>query len=57
MDRRAIIDLGAAVVSPSKADLVAEAVVEALIDENVKGPLEVSDMEELAQKAWRTSML
>jgi 2-phosphoglycerate kinase len=49
--------LGAAGVMPSKADSVAEAVVEALTDENVKGLLETRDMEELAQKAWRKSML
>jgi hypothetical protein len=49
--------LGAAGVMPSKADSVAEAVVEALTDESVRGPLEVRDMEELAQKAWRKSML
>ncbi len=49
--------MGAAGVKPLKADLVAEAVVEALDDESVKGPVEVKEIEELAQKAWRKGML
>jgi uncharacterized protein YbjT (DUF2867 family) len=49
--------MGAAGVKPLKADLVAEAVVEALSDETVKGPVEVKEIEELAQKAWRKGML
>ena len=49
--------MGAAGVKPLKADLVAEAVVEALSEEHVKGPVEVKEIEELAQKAWRKGML
>jgi hypothetical protein len=32
-------------------------VVEALSDETVKGPVEVKEIEQLAEKAWRKSML
>ncbi|CAG8976771.1 hypothetical protein HYALB_00008429 [Hymenoscyphus albidus] len=49
--------LGAAAAKPLKADVVAEALVEALSDENVKGPVEVKEIEGLAQKAWRKGML
>jgi hypothetical protein len=49
--------MGAAGVKPLKADLVADAVVEALSDESVKGPVETKEIEELAQKAWRKGML
>jgi hypothetical protein len=49
--------LGAAGVKPSKADVVAEAVVEALSDINVKGPVHTQEIEELANKAWRKGML
>ncbi len=49
--------LGAAGTKPLKADLVAEAVVEALEDGEVKGPVEVKQIEELATKAWRKGML
>jgi hypothetical protein len=49
--------MGAAGVKPLKADLIAEALVEALSDESVKGPVEVKEIEELAQKAWRKGML
>lgn len=49
--------LGAAGVKPLKADAVADAVVEALADESVKGPVEVPQLEELATKAWRKTML
>jgi hypothetical protein len=49
--------LGVAGVKPSKADLVADAVVEALADKDVKGPVETEEMEKLAHKAWRRSML
>ncbi|KAI0480371.1 NAD dependent epimerase/dehydratase family protein [Xylariaceae sp. FL0804] len=49
--------MGAAGVKPLKADLVAEAVVEALADETVSGPVEVPQIEELASKAWRGNML
>jgi uncharacterized protein YbjT (DUF2867 family) len=49
--------LGAGGVKPLKADLVAEAVVEALSDDSVKGPVETKEIEELASKAWRKGML
>ncbi|CZT53224.1 probable oxidoreductase [Rhynchosporium secalis] len=49
--------MGAAGVKPLKADLVADAVVEALSDDATRGPVETKDIEELAQKAWRKGML
>ena len=49
--------LGAAGAKPLKADLVAEAIVEALDDEKVCGPVEVPQLEELANRAWRKTML
>lgn len=49
--------MGAAGTKPLKVELVAEAVVEALDDPEVKGPVEVPEMEELATKAWRKTML
>ncbi|KAF7544116.1 hypothetical protein G7046_g9855 [Stylonectria norvegica] len=49
--------LGAAGVKPLKVDTVAEAVVEALGDEKTQGPVEVPEIEELASKAWRKTML
>ncbi|KAJ4304338.1 hypothetical protein N0V88_001951 [Collariella sp. IMI 366227] len=49
--------LGAAVTKPLKVDLVADAIVEALEDESVKGPVEVPQLEELANRAWRKTML
>ncbi|KAI1490649.1 hypothetical protein F5X96DRAFT_534192 [Biscogniauxia mediterranea] len=49
--------LGAGGVKPLKADTVAEAVVEALGDESVRGPVEVPEIEELASKSWRRNML
>jgi len=49
--------MGAAGVKPLKADLVAEAVVEALGDETVKGPVEAKEIEQLAEQAWRKGML
>ena len=48
--------LGAAGVKPLKADLVADAVVEALSDETVRGAVEVPQLEELASKSWRKTM-
>ena len=48
---------GAAVEKPLKADLVAEAVVEAVEDESVKGMVLTERIEELAQRAWRRDML
>lgn len=49
--------MGAAGAKPLKADAVAEAVVEALSDENVKGRVEVPEIEKLANKSWRKTML
>lgn len=49
--------MGAAGVKPLKVDLVSEAVVEALSDETVKGPVESSEIEQLAERAWRKGML
>ncbi|KAK3114632.1 hypothetical protein LTR53_006882 [Teratosphaeriaceae sp. CCFEE 6253] len=49
--------MGAGGAKPLKADLVAEAVVEGLADETVKGPIEVREIEELANRAWRRGML
>lgn len=49
--------LGAAGTKPLKVETVAEAVVQALDDENVRGPIEVPEIEELANKAWRKNML
>lgn len=49
--------MGAGGAKPLKADLVAEAVVEGLADESVKGPVEVSEIESLANRAWRRGML
>ncbi|MCJ1390466.1 hypothetical protein MMC18_003325 [Xylographa bjoerkii] len=48
---------GAAVEKPLKADLVAEAVVEAIGDDSVKGVITTERIEELANKAWRRGML
>ena len=49
--------IGAAGVKPLKAETVAEAIVEALSDDTVRGPVEVAQIEELASKAWRKTML
>ena len=49
--------MGAGVVKPSKADVVGEAVVEALEDEGTKGPVETAAIEKLANTAWRKGML
>ncbi|KAL8906808.1 MAG: hypothetical protein Q9207_001796 [Kuettlingeria erythrocarpa] len=48
---------GAAVEKPLKADLVAEAVVEAIADETVKGVVGTQRIEDLANVAWRRGML
>lgn len=48
--------MGAAGVKPLQVDVVAEAIVQALSDEAVKGPVEVPRIEELANKAWRSTM-
>lgn len=49
--------MGAAGTKPLQVETVAEAVVEALADETIKGPIEVEQIEELAAKAWRKTML
>lgn len=48
---------GAAVEKPLKVDSVAEAVVEAIEDAEVKGVVGTVAIEELVTKAWRRSML
>ncbi|KAL9106839.1 MAG: hypothetical protein Q9227_008172 [Pyrenula ochraceoflavens] len=48
---------GAAVEKPMKADDVAEAVVEAIYQEDVKGVQLPKQIEDLATKAWRRSMI
>jgi hypothetical protein len=49
--------MGAGGIKPLKADLVGEAVVEALEDEEVKGAVEVAEIERLGNRAWRKNML
>lgn len=49
--------LGTMGTKPLKADEVAEAVVEALSDESVTGVLEVAQLVDLANRAWRKGML
>jgi len=49
--------MGAGGAKPLKADLVAEAVVEGLMDDKIKGSVEVKEIEELANRAWRRGML
>jgi hypothetical protein len=49
--------MGAAGAKPLKVDLVAEAVVEALSDDNTKGAVDIKEIEELAHKSWRKGML
>jgi hypothetical protein len=49
--------MGAGGIKPLRADVVAEAVVEAIDDRQVKGVVEVGEIEELAQKGWRKGML
>ncbi|KAG9243492.1 hypothetical protein BJ878DRAFT_568382 [Calycina marina] len=48
--------MGAAGAKPLKADVVADAVVEALSDEAVKGPVEIKEIGRLAEKGWRKGM-
>ncbi|KAI4186043.1 MAG: hypothetical protein L6R41_003744 [Letrouitia leprolyta] len=48
---------GAAVEKPLKADLVAEAVLEAVEDDGVKGVVNTQRIEDLANVAWRRGML
>ncbi len=48
---------GASVLKPLKADAVGEAVLEALEDGGVRGAVELPQIEELANRAWRRGML
>lgn len=49
--------MGAAGAKPVKVEMVAEAVVEALANEEISGPIETPQMEELSHQAWRKTML
>jgi len=49
--------MGAGGTKPLKADVVAEAVVEAIGDDTVTGEVEVPQIESLANTAWRKGML
>lgn len=49
--------MGSGGVKPLKADVVGEAVVEAIGDETVRGPVEIQEIEELAERSWRKGML
>lgn len=49
--------LGTMTQKPLKVDLVGEAVVEAISDDETSGVLGIKKIETLATKAWRKSML
>ncbi len=49
--------MGAGGTKPLQADVVAEAVVEALDNEQIRGVVEVPEIEQLANTAWRKGML
>lgn len=49
--------LGSMTEKPLKADVVSEAVVEALEDQSIKGPVGTKQIEQLATSAWRKTML
>ncbi|CEJ54603.1 Putative Function: eryBIV of S. erythrae is involved in erythromycin biosynthesis [Penicillium brasilianum] len=49
--------LGAMAEKPLKVDVVGEAVVEALEDESTRGAVGTKQIEQLATKAWRKTML
>jgi uncharacterized protein YbjT (DUF2867 family) len=49
--------IGAGGAKPLPVEQVAEAVVEALGDETIRGPIEIPQIEQLAAKAWRKTML
>jgi hypothetical protein len=49
--------MGSAAMKPLLADSVADAIIESIEDESVKGPVELSQIEELASRAWRKTML
>ena len=48
---------GAAVEKPLKVDIVAEAVIESIGDDSVKGVIGTAEIENLANRAWRKGML
>jgi hypothetical protein len=49
--------MGAGAMKPLPADVVAEAVIEAVEEGNVRGSIEFPEIEALAQRAWRKGML
>ncbi|KAF2868117.1 hypothetical protein BDV95DRAFT_580280 [Massariosphaeria phaeospora] len=49
--------MGAGGIKPLRADTVGEAVVEALEDAEVRGAVEVKEIETLATRAWRKNMV
>jgi uncharacterized protein YbjT (DUF2867 family) len=49
--------LGSMAEKPLKVNVVGEAVVEALEDESTRGPVGTKQIEQLATKAWRKTML
>jgi hypothetical protein len=49
--------MGAGGTRPSKANLMAQAVVEGIEEEDISGVINVDKIEELAHKAWRRGML
>lgn len=49
--------MGAGGTKTLKADVVAQAVVEGISEEGLKGIVEVKGIEELANKAWRRGMI
>lgn len=49
--------MGAAGVKPLPVDTVARAAIEALEADETRGPVEVPEIEDLAEKAWRKGML
>ncbi|KAF2862073.1 NAD(P)-binding protein [Piedraia hortae CBS 480.64] len=49
--------MGSAGAKPLKADVVADAMVEALSDGSVQGPVEIKQIESLANRVWRREML
>jgi len=49
--------MGAGGVKPLRADEVADAVMEAIDEDGIKGVIDVKQIEQLAHKAWRKGML
>ena len=48
---------GSAVEKPLKADIVADAVVESIADDGTRGVVGIKEIEALATRTWRASML